>query len=273
MKIRFQKLQGAGNDFVVVDNRRGIVRNPGRFARLTCDRHRGIGADGVLLVERSTIASYRMMYYNADGSYGGMCGNGGRCIALFASRNDIASLSHRFEALDHIYTAHVMNGGHVRLAMKDPVDLRAAIRLKGPYGSFSATYVDTGSPHVVLEVPKGRLRRFPLTTVGPWIRTHPMFAPKGTNVNVVERSSASSLRMRTYERGVEAETLACGTGSVACSVSAHLLHGMRSPVTIHTASGDKLKVSFKRTPQGYRDIVLEGPAVISFEGTIDVQTP
>lgn len=270
MKIEFQKFEGAGNDFVVVDNRTRAIKNAGRLARRVCDRHRGVGGDGLLLVERSKRSSYRMMYYNADGSYGGMCGNGGRCIAMYAYMNGLAGRSHQFEALDHVYSASIVDTSRVRLHMKDPANHRTDMPISGHFGAFVADFLDTGSPHVVIEVRKGSLMRLDLAKVGPWIRHHRLFRPSGTNVNFVERVGPNTLRMRTYERGVEAETLACGTGSVACSVVMAVRGHMRSPVTVVAASGDRLKVSFKRTSRGVRDVILEGPAVRTFRGTIDV---
>jgi diaminopimelate epimerase len=270
MKIAFQKFEGAGNDFVIIDNRTGVLRNRGRLARALCDRHRSIGGDGLLLVERTDRAAYRMMYYNADGSDGGMCGNGGRCVAMYAYLNGIAGRSHQFEALRHIYTASVISSSRVRLWMKDPVGYRGPIRLSGKVHSFIADFIDTGSPHAVIEVRKGRLKALDLASLGPWIRHHRAFRPFGVNVNFIERTGSNILKMRTYERGVEAETLACGTGSVACSIVSSLRQGMRSPVTVVAASGDRLRVSFNRTASGFRDVVLEGPAVRTFSGTVHV---
>ncbi|MCU0452111.1 MAG: diaminopimelate epimerase [Bacteroidetes bacterium] len=270
MKILFEKLHGAGNDFIVIDNRRRIVRNASRLAKRLCDRHLSIGADGLLLVEHSARADYRMMYYNADGSYGGMCGNGGRSIALFAYVNGIADRVHRFSALGHIYQVSVGANGRVSLSMKDPLAVKSGLKLRGPLGNFLATFVDTGSPHVVIKVQKGTLRGLDLKTLGPWIRHHRAFSPHGANVNFMEVLGPKLLQMRTYERGVEAETLACGTGSVACSIIASQLFGVRSPVTIVASSGDRLRVSFRESPEGYREVILDGPARRAFKGTIDV---
>ncbi len=270
MKLHFFKLDGAGNDFVVIDNRRRTVARRSALARKLCDRHRGIGADGLLLVERSWKAHYRMMYYNADGSYGGMCGNGGRCIAMYAYLTKIAGRNHRFEALGHIYEAKIQGEATVKLSMKDPVGIRTGIQLRGPFGPLKAHFVDTGSPHAVLAVKKGTIEKIDVTTIGRWVRGHHAFRPQGTNVNFVEVVGPKSLRVRTYERGVEAETLACGTGSVACSVMASVTLGMTSPVTVHASSGEHLRVSFRLTDLGYSDIVLEGPANVSFRGSVHV---
>ncbi len=268
--IDFIKMHGAGNDFVVIDNRSLRLKRPDSLARLVCDRHRGVGADGLLLVERSRRADYRMMYYNADGSYGGMCGNGGRCIAAFAAANRIASRKHRFEALDHIYRAEVGSRGIVRLWMKDPKNLEIGHSL--PYGDqiLSVHTVDTGSPHAVVFVQRGRLKSLDVVGIGRWLRNHEAFKPNGVNANFVERVGVRSIVIRTYERGVEAETQACGTGSVACSILGSVLTGLTSPVMVMTTSGDKLRVSFDRSDDQIRDVILEGPVVTSFEGRIHV---
>lgn len=270
MKVRFQKFEGAGNDFVVIDNRRRALKNADRLAQLLCDRHRSIGADGLLLVERSERAAYRMMYYNADGSYGGMCGNGGRCIALYAYLNRIAPRSHQFEALDHIYPARVVSSSRVRLWMKDPVGLRRAIKIANGSSTFVADFIDTGSPHAVIELKKGALRTLDLAEIGPWIRHHRAFRPNGANVNFVERTGPHTLKIRTYERGVESETLACGTGSIACSIVSSVRHRLRSPITVVAASGDRLTISFEMNGGEFRKVILEGPARRTFEGTVNV---
>lgn len=268
--IEFFKMNGAGNDFVVIDNRRRRLRQSDMLARKLCDRHRGVGADGLLLVERSRTADYRMMYYNADGSYGGMCGNGGRCIAAFAAAQHIAPRKHRFEALDHIYKAEVGAKGIVRLWMKDPERLKIGHSL--PFGNqiLSVHTIDTGSPHAVVFVQRGRLKSLDVVGIGRWLRNHEAFKPDGVNANFVERIGPRVIAMRTYERGVETETQACGTGSVACSVLGSVLTGLRSPVTVATLSGDKLRVSFERTDDQIKGVILEGPAVISFRGVVHV---
>lgn len=270
MKISFQKFEGAGNDFVIIDNRKGLISRPGHMARKLCHRHRSVGGDGLLLVEKSKKASYRMMYYNADGSYGGMCGNGGRCIALFAFMNGLAPRKHTFEALDHLYEAQIIAQDKVRLRMKDPKDRRAGINIRAKHRSFKADYVDTGSPHAVIEVKTGTLANLDVVGIGRSIRHHQAFGSKGTNANFIEVIGPKSIRMRTYERGVEAETLACGTGSVACSIVAAVRYSMRSPITVIAASGDRLKVSFKQDRDDFREVILEGPARRSFQGNLDV---
>jgi len=271
MKIQFSKMNGAGNDFVVIDNRSMRIVQRSHLARHLCDRHRGIGADGLLLLERSKKAAYRMMYYNADGSYGGMCGNGGRCIASFAATQGIAPRNHFFEALDYVYRAQIrLGGGQVRLWMKPPRHMRIGNSLEYEDDILSVHTIDTGSPHAVVFVQKGRLKGLDIENVGRWLRRHAAFQPTGVNANFVEKTGPRSIKMRTYERGVEAETQACGTGSVACSVLGSVVAGLRSPVSVATRSGDILKVSFVRSDDGFQEVVLEGPATVSFKGQVDV---
>ncbi|MEP0822037.1 MAG: diaminopimelate epimerase [Ignavibacterium sp.] len=269
MKLEFTKMSGAGNDFVVLDNRAESIRDKPGLAKRLCDRHWGVGADGLLLVEKSSRgADYRMEYYNADGSYGGMCGNGGRCIAVYAVHRGIASPNHRFDALDHMYEAKV-KGAEVVLKMKDPKDLRLNFVLRLAGGDISAHYVDTGAPHVVVEVP-GELNDVDVVGLGRSIREHSNFKPGGTNVNFLKILGDKSLQIRTYERGVEAETLACGTGSIASAIIAGSLGKAKPPVGVMVRSGSTLKVDFDAEGDGkIRNVRLSGPAVTVFEGTIE----
>lgn len=273
MRIQFEKMSGAGNDFVVADNRSGEIRDGAELARRICDRHWGVGADGLLLVETSRVAAFRMMYFNADGSYGGMCGNGGRCIADYAVRKGIAPSTHEFDALDHLYKAQVLSGS-VRLSMKDPSGLRADIVLPVSGKKLRATFIDTGSPHVVLlarEVSRKGLDAIDVAGLGRAIRLHRRFRPDGTNVNFIEVSSHKSLRMRTYERGVEAETLACGTGSIAAGIVAHLQFGIEKPVRVIPRSDRELLVDFAVGSNGkIVNVTLEGPAETVFEGVFEI---
>lgn len=272
MQIPFTKMSGAGNDFVVVDNRRGIVRDAATFARTVCDRRWAVGADGLLLVEPSRKVSYRMMYFNADGSYGGMCGNGGRCIALFAAARGIAPSSHSFEALDHVYAVAAGDPARVRLSLKNPSRFRRDISLTVAGKNVRADFVDTGSPHAVVFASAfvrhaDALDRLDVERLGRAVRRHRAFAPEGVNVNFVQLEDKGIVRMRTYERGVEGETLACGTGAVASALVAYLRGKASSPVTIQARSGKFLTVEFKETSPGeFSDVALIGPAQTTFEG-------
>jgi diaminopimelate epimerase len=274
MKIEFTKMTGAGNDFVVIDNRSGMIANGAVVAKKLCDRHWGIGADGLLLLEEGKKGSYRMMYYNADGSYGGMCGNGGRCIALFAHRRGIAPSRHQFEAIDFEYKAEV-TGNVVTLAMKDPSERQMNVSLSMGGRKIRGHFINTGSPHVVIPVDQISMRKKGLESVnvvklGRQIRNAKQFRPEGSNVNFVERTKEDTLRIRTYERGVENETLACGTGSVACAVIGNMIWRMRPPIFIIPRSGVALSVNFTVKANQQRNISLTGPAEELFRGTIEL---
>jgi diaminopimelate epimerase len=266
-RIRFTKASGAGNDFVLVDGRGGgeLPTDRSALARALCSRHFGVGADGLLLLMPSDRADFRMEYYNADGSYGGMCGNGGRCIARYALAMGIAASPLTFEALDHLYKA-AAEGELIRIRMKDPSDILenpvpAALRK-----TETAWFVDTGSPHLVIFTPD--VERVNLPERGRALRMHPAFAPEGANVNFVQMLSASSIRMRTYERGVEAETLACGTGSVASAVAAWRGGLAAPPVRILTTGGEDLLVDFRGEAGRVTDVTLTGSAHLLFEGVV-----
>lgn len=259
-------MSGAGNDFVVIDNRDEIILcDKSQVAKALCSRHFGIGADGMLLVERSSVADFAMRYYNADGSYGGMCGNGGRCIARFVHACDECSSKLTFEALDYIYHAEVVEQ-LVILQMKPPKRLQTNILTTLRSQEFNLHFVDTGSPHVVIECPD--VEQVDVETIGREGRYHDQFSPEGANVNVVQLIGDGKLKMRTYERGVEAETLACGTGAVASAVIISQLKGMRSPISIHTRSGEVLRVHFHRVGDEFADVKLEGSAHFLFSGEL-----
>lgn len=275
MKISFTKMSGAGNDFVVIDNRSRRIKNGPKTARILCDRRWGVGADGLLLLEKSRKADYRMMYFNADGSFGGMCGNGGRCIACYAVLNGIAPWRHQFEALDHLYVVSV-RGSEVELTMKDPrgLSMNRKIHLHGK--TVNVSYVDTGSPHVVVPCSAlgGRtsLKTIDVVALGGEIRYHVAFKPAGTNANFVERVKGNSIRVRTYERGVEAETMACGTGSIASAIVASRLWKLKSPISVIPESGKRLKIEFDDQGSRISNVHLIGPAVVSFIGVFDLAT-
>ena len=273
MKIEFTKMSGAGNDFIVIDNRQGAIRDGARTASQLCDRHDGIGADGLLLLESSQKAAYKMMYYNSDGSYGGMCGNGGRCIAAFAVDHGIAPAEHEFEALDFMYRAE-LSGAAVVLSMKDPSGIEKGIVLPIGRKRLTAFFVDTGSPHVVIsakQIARKGLAEVDVLKFGRLIRLHRRFRPNGSNVNFVEMAEDKSIHMRTYERGVEAETLACGTGSIASAVYGCVIGGLKPPITIVTRSREKLIVDFRIETDGcVRGVRLKGPAKVTFRGFAEI---
>jgi diaminopimelate epimerase len=270
MRVNFAKMTGAGNDFVVIDNRSRRIRNGSKVARILCDRRWGIGADGLLLLEKSRRASYRMMYYNADGSYGGMCGNGGRCIAFYAFSARIVKRKHSFEALDHIYNVEVRKH-EVVLAMKDPRRLKIDKKLRLKSKAIKVNFIDTGSPHVVVPIENvtghRSLAELDVVSLGRTIRYHPDFAPAGTNVNFIERGGRKRIHIRTYERGVEDETLACGTGSIASAIVAARLWKLQSPVTVIPKSRVPLRIEFS-DKGSVRNVRLAGPAKVVYTGTV-----
>ena len=269
MLLQFTKMNGAGNDFVVVDNRRcALPLTPEAIARL-CDRHRGVGADGLLAVEPARDgADFRMRYYNADGGEAEMCGNGARCFARYAGRLAGRTDGVRFETEAGVIAAQFV-GDNVRLAMSEPHGMRLgeAVALKA--ATLTVHSVNTGVPHavVVMENPEA-LARVPVQEWGAGIRHHAHFAPKGTNANFIAPVDTRTIAIRTYERGVEGETLACGTGVVASALVFHELTGAKSPVAVQVRGGDTLSVEFEGENGAYRNVTLTGPADFVFDGEI-----
>lgn len=269
MELEFWKMSGAGNDFIVIDNRHGTLPEAPREAlfRQWCRRGLSIGADGVLLVEPSSCADFRMRYYNADGREAETCGNGSRCIARFAHERGIAPADMRFETLAGIYSASVQ-GETVAVTMSDAHGLRLGIAIAGPSFAGQVHFVNTGVPHLVVLVDE--LETAPVLEVGRWLRFHELFAPAGANVNFIRVADAHAIAIRTYERGVEAETLACGTGSVASALVATKLGLVTPPVDVVTRSGDILGVDFVATENGATNVRLQGPARFVFRGYVQV---
>lgn len=266
VEVPFTKICGAGNDFVAVNNMNsGLNLDWSALAVAVCERHYGVGADGLLVLAPSRIADFTMLYYNADGTTGGMCGNGGRCCVLFARENGLQHDDVTFEAFGYLYRASFMGNG-IRVAMKDPVRIRLGIPVHGTAGSMVCHAVNTGSPHIVTFVEN--LEAVDVRVQGKELRQNPEFMPEGTNVNFVKILGKSAIEIRTYERGVEAETLACGTGSIASAVISALEHGAVSPLDAHTRSGEILRVGFLCDEGTVTSISLEGHARIVFSSSI-----
>ncbi len=262
--LTFTKMNGAGNDFILIDNRDGSIRlEPAEIARL-CDRHRGVGGDGLLAVERAgNGADFRMRYYNADGGEAEMCGNGARCFARFASQISGGKEQVTFETIAGVITAKLL-GDRVELQMSQPRDfvLGAEIDVEGE--KLTVHSVNTGVPHAVVFVKS--VASVDVAKLGSALRWHERFAPKGTNANFIQVMSPSLLTIRTFERGVEGETLACGTGVVAAA----LLHGelakAASPIGVMVQGGETLEVGFERAGTEFRNVTLTGPADFVFDG-------
>jgi diaminopimelate epimerase len=267
--LHFTKMNGAGNDFVMVDNR-GLtlnLSNP-QISKL-CDRHRGVGADGLLAVEPAQgDADVRMRYYNADGGEVEMCGNGARCFARFVNRLSGGSLqSLRFETPAGIISASY-EGENVRLGMSAPHGLALSTKLDVAGDQLDVHFINTGVPHAVVFVDD--LESVPVVKWGAALRYHDHFKPRGTNANFAKVVAPGKIAIRTYERGVEDETLACGTGMVACALIHHLLHGGSSPVSVDVRGGDTLMVSFVANGNDFTQVTLTGPADFTFEGHCQV---
>ena len=266
--LTFTKMNGAGNDFVMVDNRDGSAQlTREQIARL-CDRHRGVGGDGLLAVEApQNGADFRMRYYNADGGEAEMCGNGARCFARFASRLAGRTDAVSFETIAGVITATLL-GDRVQLKMSVPKDLAPAANLSAAGELVSVNFVNTGVPHAV--VVTNTLDAVDIVKLGSAIRWHEHFAPKGTNANFIQVLGPASLAIRTYERGVEDETLACGTGVVASALIHNQITGAPSPIGVRVKGGDILEVGFERTGDAYSNVTLTGPADFVFDGKVEV---
>ena len=266
--LRFTKMNGAGNDFILLDNRTGsIALDRTQIAQL-CDRHRGIGADGVLLLEKPTNhADFRMRYFNADGGEAEMCGNGARCFARFANKIAGQNAKISFETPAGVISAE-LKGDLVTLRMTEPTDLRLNVDLPMADESKTVHFVNSGVPHVVIAVAKiddANVRRD-----GAAIRHHKMFSPSGTNVNFIEKRGPNKIAIRTYERGVEDETLACGTGIVASALIFAATENAGGPITVLARGGDELQVGFEKVEGSFRNVTLTGPAEFVYEGTIEI---
>lgn len=269
MTLKFHKMNGAGNDFVMLDNRDlSLSLTTAQIERL-CDRHRGIGADGLLAVEPATEGGdFKMRYYNADGGEAEMCGNGARCFGRFVNfLHDNKLKKIKFETLAGFISAE-FEGNQVRINMSEPHGLNAA-SLDVAGENLVVHSLNTGVPHAVVFVDD--LDKVDVRKLGAGLRYHEAFKPKGTNANFVKILGDDSIAIRTYERGVEDETLACGTGMVACALIHHELTGVEAPISVLVKGGDTLKIGFKETePHKYADVTLFGPADFVFSGEVTV---
>jgi diaminopimelate epimerase len=263
-------MNGAGNDFVLVDNRNlSLTLSSGQIAAI-CDRHRGVGADGLLAVEPASAgADFRMRYYNADGGEAEMCGNGARCFARFANRLLGEAHTHlSFETQAGIIKSECI-GELVRLEMSAPHSYAAPVTLDVRGRRLPVSFLNTGVPHAV--IPVEDLETIAVRDDGSTLRHHEHFSPKGTNVNFIAAEAPGRIAIRTYERGVEDETLACGTGVVASALIHHLTTGAPSPISVRVRGGETLEVGFERAADGsFHAVTLTGPADFVFTGTMEL---
>ncbi len=270
-RLNFTKMVGAGNDFVVID---AGLKGLNALAKRLCDRKTGVGADGMLVLEKSKIADFRMRIFNADGSVAEMCGNGLRCAVLFKGMKRKVKV----ETIAGIYDGEITAKDRVKVRMEEPRDLKLNFPINVSGREIKADFINTGVPHTVVFV-EG-LDKINVDSIGSEIRYHDEFKPKGSNVNFVETIDGSNIKIRTYERGVEGETLACGTGSVASAIISTLKaqgstpnHSLRSgtghglKVNVHTKGG-VLKVEFDKIKNKIKNVYLEGEAREVFKGNI-----
>ena len=270
--IAFEKMSGAGNDFVIIDNRSLRIPRAEQpdLARKVCRRMFSVGADGLIFIEESTAADFGWNFYNADGSVAEMCGNGSRCAARFAYRHKIAGKQMKLETLAGIVEAEICEEEDVvRVKMTQPFDFRLDISLDLGDEERSAAYVNTGVPHVVIFVKEDDV---PVKIWGRKVRFHEMFEPKGTNVNFVKLLPNGKIEVRTYERGVEKETMACGTGAVASALFASMLKGMDSPVEVITSGGEILTILFDlHDGPVAENVFLQGPTRLICTGNLTAE--
>ena len=257
MYINFHKYQGTGNDFILIDNRtEEFPAHNQELVAFLCNRHMGIGADGLILLENDEETDFNMIYYNADGKEGSMCGNGGRCIVAFAKKLGLITETTRFKAVDGLHEATI-TGDLVSLKMNDV----NSIKEKPNY-----LFMNTGSPHHVQLVEE--LDDLQVKMEGRRLR-YGLYGESGSNINFVSKTAEDIYAVRTYERGVEDETLSCGTGVTAVAIAMHHLGlSNNEHIQINTRGG-KLEVSFHKNSSGYTDIQLKGPAKEVFKGTVE----
>lgn len=268
-KISFTKMSGAGNDFIIFrsDDLNGAVLSNNAVKSL-CHRRNGIGSDGLIIIHSSVKADFQMDYYNADGSLGSLCGNGARCAISFAYQNGYSHSNHlRFANNGLEYSGEVLDTGEVRFHLNPPKDFRMNFDLKVKDETVKASFINTGSPHVIIEVQS--LDDYPVFEYGKIIRYDKSF-PGGTNVNFIKIAD-EKIYIRTYERGVEDETLACGTGSAAAALSAYLNEKLSPPIKLITYGGEELKVDFNQNGSNIFNLNLTGPAKTIYTGLVDIE--
>jgi len=270
LPIPFWKMSGAGNDFIIIDHRKPIIPEEfmAEFASRVCRRKFSVGADGLFLIEPSQKVDFKWRFFNADGSEAEMCGNGARCVARFAYMHGIAAARMRFETLAGIIDASVSDT-QATIGMTSPHSFRFDRQVEVEGQLFMVHSVDTGVPHAVIFVDD--IDATDVVGLGRALRFHPVFAPAGTNVNFIGQSP-EGFRIRTYERGVEDETMACGTGVVAGALIAAARGMADSPVSMVTSGGIALSVQFTGNKGGKADqVVLKGPAHLIYKGELTAE--
>lgn len=271
--VPFAKMSGTGNDFIVIDHRNPLVpeEEQAEFVSRVCRRMFSVGADGVIFIEGSENADFSWRFYNGDGSIAEMCGNGARCAARFAYARGIADKKMSFETVAGIIEAEVLGDGEeVSLLMTPPFDFRTGLELELGGSKRTLSFMNSGVPHAVLFMDEGA--EISVKEWGHAVRFHEMFQPAGTNVNFVQPLEDGGIRVRTYERGVEDETMACGTGAVAAAIFAASEGSASSPVTVTTSGGEQLTIVFDLQEDGTAEnVYLQGPARIIYIGQLTAE--
>ncbi len=275
-KINFTKINGAGNDFILIDvNLNDKVDLSENLIQQMCDRRKGIGADGILIISENNKADFELKYYNSNGKLGSLCGNGARCSILYAARNyNIEKENISFICKDEYYSGKNIDDEIIKFYLNkaDNIELNVLINLES--FKLRGSFINTGSPHVVIfwDEIKDKFEtdffHFPIKDIGREIRYAKQFQPQGTNVNFIKNKNGV-IYIRTYERGVEEETLACGTGSVAAAIITYLLYRLTPPIILETIGKDKLIVDFEENNDKISKISLTGPAKINYIGTFN----
>ncbi|OED39033.1 diaminopimelate epimerase [PVC group bacterium (ex Bugula neritina AB1)] len=279
MRIMFEKMNGTGNDFVMIDHREETYKD--QLSDLVvniCHRRFGIGADGVILIEKSQIADFKMRIFNADGSEAEMCGNGARCAIKFAKQLNLSTSSGTdrfvFETMEGALVGTILPTGDVEVEMQEPMNLNVNLKLTNSTPeeelSWEVSTLNTGVPHAIVFVPN--IEKVDVQSWGKIIREHAHFSPSGTNVNFVQVINSQTISIRTYERGVEAETFACGTGATASAILASLVKKVENPVKV-IVKGGTLRIDFERLEveeaKSIRNVRMQGPATTVFKGEYD----
>ena len=272
--INFYKISAAGNDFILIDNRERVLpQDVSALATRMCNRKFAVGADGLIILEKSASADFRMRFFNSDGSPAEMCGNGARSLARFANKIGVAGKKMAFETEAGLVSAEILSE-NVRIQLSQPKDIRLDFVLKVDKREFNASFINTGVPHTVIYV--NDIEKADVVNIGREVRYHKEFSPSGTNVNFVQVKDAHTLLVRTYERGVEDETLACGTGVTASAVVSGIKQLVSAPVSCVTRGGYTLLVTYKLNDSSdlispVDNVCLEGPADIAFCGEIELK--
>ena len=260
MQLEFYKYQGTGNDFVMVDNRSEFFpKKDIKLREKLCDRRFGIGGDGLILLENDSVTDFKMVYYNSDGNQSSMCGNGGRCLVAFAKKLNVIQNNTTFIATDGLHHATITDNGLVSLQMIDVTK----VKINPEY-----VYMNTGSPHHVQIVED--LENYDIKGNGARIRYGDLYGKEGSNINFVKQIDENTFSLRTYERGVEDETLSCGTGATAVAIAMNVLGKTNASSINLNVQGGKLIVSFDKNDSIFTQVTLKGPAEFVFKGTIEI---